>query len=434
MSHASPTIDLTDRNIELGSTGGTARVACLLVGVICLAVAFLLVFAGQMDWTGFWKAWLQNWFFILQISLGALFFVFIQHLTKAGWSTAIRRPAEVLASHLNWLWVGFIPFLVLLLMGKGGHIFPWSDMEMLAAHAPAEAHLVEGKLPYLNTPFFLIRAVIYFVCWAFFGTWFLRASLKQGRTDDSGPTRVMQKMACPAAILYGITITFAAFDWIMSLSPGWFSTMFGVYAFTGAATCGFAVLIITCILLQRNGLMVNVISREHYQDMGKLLFGFGMVFWAYIGFSQYMLIWYANIPEETGWFLTRQLGDWGWFSAWLLFGHFCIPFVFLISKHPKRDWKTLLIAACWLLFFGWFDTYWLIMPVIPHDLATFETYDAAVQAYASERTGIGHPINWLLMVGMLGIFASFTISRLRAHPLLCRKDPWLKDSLGFENF
>ena len=296
MSHASPSIDLTDRNIELGSKGGTARIACLFVGVICLAAAFILVFTGQMEWTAFWKAWLQNWFFILEISLGALFFVFIQHLTKAGWSTAIRRPAEVLASNLNWLWVGFIPFLILLLMGKAGHIFPWSDMEMLAAEAPAEAHLVEGKLAYLNTPFFLIRALIYFVVWAFFGTWFLRASLKQGRTDDSGPTRVMQKMACPAAILFGLTITFAAFDWIMSLSPGWFSTMFGVYAFTGAATCGFAVLIITCILLQRNGAMVNVITREHYQDMGKLMFGFGMVFWAYIGFSQYMLIWYANIP------------------------------------------------------------------------------------------------------------------------------------------
>jgi hypothetical protein len=168
--------------------------------------------------------------------------------------------------------------------------------------------------------------------------------------------------------------------------------------------------------------------------MGKFLFAFGMVFWAYIGFSQYMLIWYANIPEETGWFLARQLGDWGWVSIWLLFGHFCIPFVFLISRHPKRDWKTLLIAAAWMLFFGWFDVYWLVMPTIPHDLATFATYDAAAEAYASVETGLLRPVNWLLLVGMLSLFAAFTIGRLRSHPLVCRKDPWIEKSVEFENF
>ena len=433
MSHASPTVDLSDRNIELGSTGGTARVVTLFIGVVCLAAAFLLVFTGQMDWTSFWKAWLQNWFFILQISLGALFFVFIQHLTKAGWSTAIRRPAEVLASNLNWLWVGFIPFLILLLMGKAGHIFPWSDMEMLAAHNPAEAHLVEGKLAYLNMPFFMIRAVIYFVVWAFFGTWFLKASLKQGRTDDAGPTRVMQKMACPAAILFGLTITFAAFDWIMSLSPGWFSTMFGVYAFTGAATCGFAVLIITCILLQRNGAMVNVITREHYQDMGKLLFGFGMVFWAYIGFSQYMLIWYANIPEETGWFLARQIGGWGGISFLLLFGHFLIPFVALISKWTKRMSWYLTLAAVWMLAFAWLDLFWLVMPVVPEDAYSAKTYLEVVEAHVGDSTGIFNPINYTMLAGVMGIFIWMTVRRFRANRLLAIHDPRLHEGLSFEN-
>ena len=435
MSHVDATADMTQRNTELGSVGGVTSGACFVIGLLCLAASFLFPLMGLADtsWDLYWRSWLQCWIFILQIPLGAFFFVFIQHLTRAGWSTTVRRPAEVIASNLNWLWIGFIPIASLFLLGKSFHLFPWSDLSALAAEAPAEAHLVEGKTPYLNTPFFMVRAVIYFVVWAFLSTWFLKASIKQGGDPSDRPTLGMQKMAAPAAILFGLTTTFAAFDWIMSLSPAWFSTMFGVYFFAGCAASGFSALILTCILLQRNGRMVHLITNEHYQDLGKLLFGIGMVFWAYIGFSQYMLIWYANIPEETGWFITRQFGGWGWFSACLLFGHFCIPFVFLISKHPKRNWATLAFAAIWMLFFCWIDAYWLGMPMIPHDLATFTTYDAAAQAYADVSTGLLNPINGLLLVGMLGILVSVTIKRLRSHPLICKDDPWIKDSLHFEN-
>jgi hypothetical protein len=420
--------------VELGPSASIARTACLAVGVIGLIVAVLLGFMGNVAWHEFWKSWLQTWIFVLEISLGSLFFVFIQHLTRAGWSVAVRRPAEVLASNLNWLWLGFIPIAVMFFTGDAGMLFPWADLEALAAVAPAEAHLVESKAAYLNTTFFLIRAAAYFVIWAFLGTWFYRMSIRQGQESGDKATRAMQKMSAPAVLLFGFSVSFAAFDWIMSLSPAWFSTMFGVYFFCGTVTCGFATLIIVCVLLQRNGLMVDVITTEHYQEMGKLLFAFGMVFWAYIGFSQYMLIWYANIPEETGWFLSRQIGDWGWFSLWLLFGHFCIPFVFLISKHPKRNWRTLLFAALWMLFFGWFDTYWLVIPEIPHDISSFDTYAAMAEAHASESTGLLRPINWFMLAGMLGIFAWFTIGRLRSHPLLCRKDPWINESLRFENY
>ena len=128
-----------------------------------------------------------------------------------------------------------------------------------------------------------------------------------------------------------------------------------------------------------------------------------------------------------------QFGDWGWFTLWLLFGHFVIPFLFLISKHPKRSWRTLVFAALWMLFFGWFDVYWLVMPVIPHDLGSFATYDAAAEAYADVTTGLLRPVNWFLLAGMLGIFAWFTIGRLKAHPLICRRDPWVEESLHFEN-
>jgi hypothetical protein len=435
MSHVNATADLSERNVELGSTGSVPAAACLAVGVIGLAIAFLfpILSIGDTSWDSFWRSWLQTWIFVLQIPLGAFFFVFIQHLTRAGWSVAVRRPAEVIASNLNWLWIGFLPIAALFFTGDSFALFPWSDMSALAAVAPEEAHLVEGKAAYLNMPFFMVRAVIYFIVWAVLANYFLRGSIRQGHEHGDKATLAMQKVSAPAAILFGLTTTFAAFDWIMTLSPAWFSTMFGVYFFAGCATCGFSGIIVTCILLQRSGRMVDLITNEHYQDMGKLLFGLGMVFWAYIGFSQYMLIWYANIPEETGWFLARQFGGWGWFSAWLLFGHFCIPFVFLISKHPKRNWRTLVFAAVWMLFFGWFDMYWLVMPIIPHDLATFTTYDAASEAYAHVGTGLLNPPNWFLLAGMLGIFSWITIARLRSHPLICKSDPWIKDSLTFEN-
>ena len=444
--------DLSEGNVRLGTAAMTVQQGAGLVGLIGLVASTVIGLGGMFGVTPtfFMKSWTQNYLFVLSISLGALFFVFIQHLTRAGWSTTVRRPAEVIAANLKWAWVGLIPFALLWLSGGGhaeggdhahahggwgpGALFPWADLEAMKAHHPDEYKVVKAKTAYLNSTFFWIRAVVYVTFWGIASTWFLRTSMAQDATGDVRITQRMQKMAAPTAILFGITITFAAFDWIMSLSPAWFSTMFGVYFFCGCCTCGFATMIIAVLRIQSMGRLQGVVNREHYQDLGKLLFAFGMVFWAYIGFSQYMLIWYANIPEETGWFLARQLGDWGWLSIWLLFGHFCIPFVFLISRHPKRDWKTLLIAASWMLLFGWIDVYWLVMPTIPHDLASFATYDAAAEAYASEQTGLLRPVNWLLLVGMLSIFAAFTIGRLRAHPLVCRKDPWLENSVGFENF
>ena len=435
MSHAQATVDLSERNTELGTTGSLTSHVFLAIGVVCLLVSFLfpILGIGGMTWDSFWRSWLQNWIFVLEIPLGAFFFVFIQHLTRAGWSVAVRRPAEVIASNLNWIWIGFLPIFALFFTGHSYAIFPWSDMAELAAHAPAEAHLVEGKTPYLNTPFFLIRAVIYFVVWAVLANWFLRASLRQGTDHGNGPSRAMQKAAGPAAILFGLTTTFAAFDWIMSLSPGWFSTMFGIYFFCGCVTCGFAAMILSCIMLQRNGYMVDIITNEHYQDMGKLLFGLGIVFWAYIGFSQYMLIWYANIPEETGWFLARQIGGWGPISLLLLFGHFVIPFVAIISKWVKRMKWALMVAAIWMLAFAWLDLFWLIMPVIPLDFMTAKTYMEVVEAHANDTTGITNPINFTMLAGVGGIYLWMTIRRFRSHRILAIQDPRLREGLSFEN-
>ncbi len=409
--------------------------------------AVALVLAAVVGWNqgdahSFGMIWLQNAIFVLSLALGAFFFTLIQHLTNAGWAIAIRRVAEAQAANLRWIWVLFLVPMAWLLFSHRewagfGHglalIWPWADMSHMAAHAPAEATIVESKTAYLNVPFFLIRACVYFLFWAVATTWFLNTSRKQDQSGDPKLSAKMRFAAAPSIILFALTTTFASFDWIMSLSPAWFSTMFGVYFFCGACAGGFSAITIACLRLQNLGYLKGIITAEHYQDLGKMIWAFGIVFWAYIGFSQYMLIWYGNLPEETVWFLARQIGGWGWVSAALLFGHFVIPFVFLISRWMKRSHTTLMVGAVWMLAFAWLDTYWLVMPVVPHDVATFTTYDALSQAYSTATTGLTNPLNYLVAVGFVALTVGATTRRLSRGAVVCRRDPRLAESLSFEN-
>lgn len=336
-------------------------------------------------------------------------------------------------SNLLWLWVGFIPFVVLYLMDRMAIVWPWFDIAAIEAVSPAEAHLVEAKSAYLNPSFFFLRAAIYLVLWIGLTAFFWRNSVRQDADGSVERTLRMQKLAGPAAILFGLSVTFAAFDWLMSLNPAWFSTIFGVYFFAGCCTAGFSALALLCLFLQQRGYLRGVITAEHYQDIGKLIFAFGVVFWAYIAFSQYMLIWYANIPEETPFFLARQVGGWLPLSVVLLIGHFCIPFLFLISRWTKRFRITLTIGAAWMLLFAWLDIYWLVMPVIPHHLDRFEGYMEMARELEGTPSHLANPVNWIMLAGMLALVGGFTLMRLREHPLVCRRDPRLDESLRFHN-
>ena len=445
--------DLSDANVRMGDAASTVQTAAAVVAVAGLAASAAIGFTGAFGTTHSFlvKSWLQNYMFVLSISLGAFFFVFIQHLTRAGWSTTVRRVAEILAANLQWAWIGLVPIAILWVSGGGGHaadhagdghghggwgpgiLFPWADMDAMWAHHPEEASLVEGKTPYLNGGFFWVRAVVYFVFWAVASRWFLKNSLAQDESGEVSITSKMQKWSGPTAILFGLTITFAAFDWMMSLAPAWFSTMFGVYFFAGCCTAGFAGIIIATLRIQSFGRLRDVVNREHYQDLGKLLFAFGMVFWAYIGFSQYMLIWYANIPEETGWFLARQVGGWGTISMLLLFGHFIIPFVAIISKWVKRMSWALMAAAFWMLAFAWLDLYWLIMPTIPEEIFTAKTYAEVLEAQSDATTGLSNPLNYTMLAGIGGAWLWLTVRRVRATRLLAIRDPRLHEGLAFEN-
>jgi hypothetical protein len=285
----------SNENRRLGALAARIAGPAGIGGVILLVVAVLITWRSEIAWERFLRSYLVAFCFVLSLSLGGLFFTMLQHLTRAGWSVVLRRIAEGLAGNLRWIWILFIPIVIGLFTTD---LYHWT-------HA-GEDLLLAHKRPFLNPTFWVIRVVIYFAVWAGLAHFFLRASVAQDASGDPKLTLRMQRIAAPGMILYAFTQTFAIIDWVMALEPHWFSTMFGVYFFA-ASCCGFgATMVILCFALQRSGRVTESITTEHYQDLGKYLFAFGVVFWAYIAYSQYVLIWYANIPEETAWFLVRQ--------------------------------------------------------------------------------------------------------------------------------
>ncbi|MEZ4655372.1 MAG: hypothetical protein R3E12_17725 [Candidatus Eisenbacteria bacterium] len=295
-------MQVNERNWDLGELGTRVGRIALGIGVVGLAAAFGLGFAGGNP-DRFYQAYLVSFLFFLSLGLGGLFFVVVNHLAGSTWSVVVRRLAEAVSANL-WL----MALLVIPLLLGMGRLYEWTHADVVAADP-----LLAGKSAYLNKTFFLIRTAIYFLVWIGFSQYFFRQSRRQDETGEVGITVTMEKVSAPAIILFAVTVTFAAFDYLMSLNPHWFSTIFGVYYFSGSMFAFFALPLIV-LFCQHNGRLRDVITPEHYHDMGKWMFAF-TVFWAYIGFSQYMLIWYANIPEETVWFAARQHGG-GARSAW----------------------------------------------------------------------------------------------------------------------
>jgi len=225
----------------------------------------------------------------------------------------------------------------------------------------------------------------------------------------------MQRVAAPGMILYAFTQTFAIIDWVMALEPHWYSTMFGVYFFAGGFLAFFASLNLCLYLIQRKGIATKAISQEHFHDTGKFMFAF-TVFWAYIGFIQYMLIWYGNIPEESGWFLIRQTGAWIGVSAFLIVGHFVAPFFLGMSRFPKRRPALLAMLAAYILFMHFVDLYWLVAP-------------------QKSPLGIADPpvMDFFLLIAMVGVYVLFLVKSLVGVNLIPTGDPRLIESVHFEN-
>ena len=378
------------------------RLPAMGLGLAVVGAALLYAF-GRTSPERFFAAWLVAFSFYLSIALGCLYFVLIHTAMNGAWGTLVRRVAENAAATLPLFAVLFLP------VAFGLHsLYHWSHPDAVAHDA-----LLRFKQPYLNEPFFFARAALYFAVWSGIALWFRRQSRLQDETANPAAAARLRRYSGALLIPLAFTTTFAAFDWLMSLAPHWYSTIFGVYAFAGAFVAGIAFLAITAVALQRAGLL-PALSAEHFHDLGKLLFAF-TVFWAYIGFCQYFLIWYGNLPEETFWYRARLEGGWRLVSIALAAGHFAVPFFFLLPRAIKRNAATLVVAALWLLAMHFVDVYWLVIPSIEGLGARPGIVDVAA----------------LLAVG--GVFLSGFGWLLVTSPLVPVFDPRLAESLAFEN-
>lgn len=391
---------------QTGLTLGGARNRILAVGAALALIGFGGSFAvGSADMHHFWYAYLLNYLWVLSLALGALWFVPLQHLTRSEWSVVIRRIAEVVTGAIPVLGLLAIPLLLNL-----DELYHWTDTEHML-HDPLTAH----KASFLSPQWFTVRVAAYFVIWSLLAFLFRHWSRKQDESGDVAYTFKCENLAGAALIIYGLTQTMAAFDLLMSLDAHWFSTMFGVYWFAGIVVSFFALMTLLTAGLQRSGRLERVVTIEHYNDYGRAMFAFTF-FWAYIAFSQWMLIWYANIPEETGWFLRRQSHGWDLWGYALIVGHWLFPFAGLMSRFTKRRVPLMVFWAVWILIMHWVDLYWLIMPELSPEGIPFA------------------PVDLTLMVGMAGVFIASLALIAGDRPLICHRDPRLVESLNFENY
>jgi hypothetical protein len=397
---------LGDERITLGESAPALAKWWAAAGAGLLAITALWGWLQHDSFRHFFFAYLVAFSFFLSISLGSLFFVAVQHLSRAGWSVTVRRTAEILSGTLPVMAILFLPIIVPVLLGSSS-LYSW------VSPSPHD-ELLRHKLPYLNLPFFGLRCVVYFAVWGVLGRYFLLRSTEQDVSGDPRLTLRMERMSPLALILFAFTLTFAAFDWLMSLEPRWFSTIFGVYYFSGAVVGGLAAIILMAVLLQASGRLRYAITAEHYHDLGKLLFSF-VIFWGYIAFSQYMLIWYANLPEEVVWYRVRNAGPWGITSLVLLFVHLLIPFFGMMSREVKRRRYWLAFWAVWLLASHWLDLYWLVMP----------TYHPAYPPVGLLDLGC--------LLGLGGLYVAAILRIAAGRALVPIKDPRLGESLAFEN-
>ena len=387
---------------EPSSPAKVSRVGYALTAVgLLLSGAALFAEAGR-----FAHAYLLGFVFLWSIVLGCLFFVGLQHLTGAVWSVGVRRTAEMFASIMWLVALLFIPVLIFTALYEPFGLYRWVP--------PADGHsVIHHKQSYLNVPFFAGRAVFYFAIWIGFAVYFVRTSLRQDRAE-AGPeaTVAMRRRSAPFMLLFALTATFASIDWLMSLAPEWFSTVFGVYVFSGMVVTALSVITITVLLLKRTGRYGEPsgggsrgpgfpVRDDHLYSLGLLLFAF-VCFWGYIALSQFMLIWYANMPEETIYYSKRMQDGWFYVGVLLAIVRFGIPFLALLSRSAKTDPGRLMWVSVLMIFGQVLDLYWLIMP---------------------ERQGSTAMPGWadvgplLLMAGLLAVFAARFLGRCAVLPM-----------------
>jgi hypothetical protein len=379
---------------ELAGHQRTLLLAGALGAVVSLGGAFV-------NFTQFMQSYLMAYMLCLGVTLGSLALGMVHQLSGGAWGVVIRRPIGAAARVLPVMTLLFVP--IALGMSR---LYPWTNAD-LVAHDEVLRH----KQVYLNTPFFLARAALYFLVWNVL-SYFLNAwSLEQDRNPDPRIARRMQKLSAGGLLAYGLTITFAAFDWLMSLEPHWFSTIYGVLIMGGQALSALASLIVALVWLSRRPPLDRIVVAAHFHDLGNLLLAFVML-WAYFSFSQYLIIWSGNLPAEITWYTHRLQTGWRWVGTALVLFHFAVPFVLLLSRAVKRDPQMLVKVAIAVLTVRLLDLFWLIAP---------------------EFHPAGIAVSWLdllLPLTLGSIWLGCFVWQLRGRAILPVHDPEFDETLG----
>lgn len=383
------------RTLALG-IGGVAAVAILLWA--------LLVPEARPQAL---RSWLLGFIFWSGLGFGSLGLLLLQYLTGGAWGVVIRRILEAGSRTLPIIFVLFLP----LIFGLGS-LYEWT-------HPAPGDKVLEHKAPYLNSGFWVIRSVIYFVLLGIMAVLLNRWSKQQEETGDLNLLSRMSQFSGPTMVIFVLVLSFASIDWVMTLDPHWYSTIFGLLFVIGWALSTLAFVIILLSWLVARAPMNRILGQRHLHDLGKLMLAFVMV-WAYFNFSQYLIIWSGNLPEETVWYLARQRGGWGWLGGILIVFHFAFPFLMLLSRDIKRNYRWLSLLALFILVMRLLDFYYIIGPSpmvgAPH---------------GAERTLLGslHLMDLIAPIAVGGIWLWWFFGELVKRPLVPTKDPFLQNAI-----
>jgi len=362
----------------------------LMIGAVGLLVSLLGAFTATEQ---FFRSWLLAYLFWFAISLGALPVLMLHHLVGGKWGFATRRLLESALQTLPLMTVLFVPLVFGL-----HHLYEWSHEDVVRQDI-----ILQHKSTYLNVPFFIGRAAFYFAAWLGLA-WFLnRWSSEQDRTGDVSIVHRFQRLSGPGLIIYALTITFASTDWVMSLEPHWFSTIYGMMFMVGQTLTALAFVIAILSLLGDAPPLSKFLGADTLNDLGNLLFAFIML-WAYLSFSQYLIIWSGNLPEEIPWYLRRSSGGWQWIAVGLALFHFAIPFFLLLIRRNKRRRQVISGIAIAVVVMRLVDLMWLIVP-------------------AHEPSVHVHWLDIVTLAGIGGLWLAGFSKHLRKRSLLPLGDP-----------
>ena len=373
----------------------------LIIGVISAVISVLLAVKSPDD---FFQAYLLGIMMWLGVTLGSMAILMLRHLTKGAWGMVIRRILGAAMRTISLVTVLFVPIGVEVYLGHH-HLYPWLDPAKIAA----DTHLrwIAGK--YLNAPGFIARAALYFLIWNVISFFLTKWSREQDSPSAPDHTLRFKAVSGPGILLYAFTLSFAAIDWVMSLDPSWISTIYGLLILIGQLLSALCFAIVVERILFRYKPMSELLKREQVHDHGKFMLAFIMV-WAYFSFSQWLIIWAGNLPDEITWYIKRLNHGWGFVGLLLVIGQFALPFVFLLSRSLKRDISKLVWLAVWVMLMRWVDLYWIIEPNFS---TTFHVTLAEI----------------VVPVAMGGLWLWYFCRNLAAMPLVPAYDPFAKEVL-----